>query len=251
MTLGQNGCHPGSASAYSVHVRVHIHHFQHYRLCLCLHHCITNVLVSCLCNFRQPTGSVHLLNWSRLPVLKLESRFLESWLFSPHLVLFSCASAKILGHSVIKRPHQVTNIGHYPRQLWDSKTIQSVLLKNQIQSYKCWKNLSWLQLIFSLILSQDSCQTSNGRWDPLPPPNATAIATIRESSGRPPVPICDSQNGRSNSQDQSAILLCFLFLLEPMFWSDADKRVGGNGTVSTGTKFLSIVLQKGNQIPDD
>lgn len=129
--LGQNGCPPGSASAYSVHVRVHVHHFQHHRLCLCLHHCITNVLVSCLCNFRQPTGSVHLLNWSRLPVLKLVSRFLESWLFSPHLALFPCASAKILGRSVIERQHRLTNIGHYPRQLCDSKTIQSVLLKNQ------------------------------------------------------------------------------------------------------------------------
>lgn len=90
------------------------------------------------------------------------------------------------------------------------------------------------------------------KWQMGPPlpPNATAIATIGESSGRPPVPICDSQNGCSNSQDQSAILLCFLYLLEPIVWCDADKRVGGNGTVSTGTTF-SIVLQKENQIPDD
>lgn len=115
---------------------LHIHNFQHHRLCLCLHHCITNVLVSCLCNFRQPTGSFHLLNWSRLPVLKLVSRFLESRLFSPHLVLCPCASAKILGHSVIKRQRGATNIGYYPRQMWlqdnSRMTIQSDLLKNQI-----------------------------------------------------------------------------------------------------------------------
>lgn len=231
-------------------IRVHIHHFQHHRLCLCLHHCITNVLVSCLCNFRQPTGSVHLLNWSRLPVLKLVSRFLESWLFSPHWIVFPCAS-KSLGHSVIKRQHRVTNIGHYPRQLCDSKTIQSVLLKNQIQSYKCCKNLSWQQLIFSLISVTGLVPDFKWQMGPPPPPNATAIATIGESLGRPPVPICDSQNGRSNSQDQSAILLCFLFLLEPMLWCDADKRGGRNGTVSTGTKFVSIVWQKENQVPDD
>lgn len=77
-----------SLSMQSVHVKPHIHRFQHGSLCLCLHHLIASVLVSCFCNFRQPAGSFHLLNWSRLPVLKLVSCFLESRLFSSHLFFF-------------------------------------------------------------------------------------------------------------------------------------------------------------------
>lgn len=96
-------------SIESVNVRPRIHRFQHRSLCLCLHHRIASVLVSCFCNFRQPAGSFHLLNWSRLPVLKLASCFLESRLFSSHLVLFPCASANVLGHSVIERRHGGNN----------------------------------------------------------------------------------------------------------------------------------------------
>lgn len=51
------------------------------------------------------------------------------------------------------------------------------------------------------------------KWQmgPPSPQNTTAIVALGNSSGRPPVPICDSQNGPSNSQDQSAILFLFLF----------------------------------------
>lgn len=39
--------------------------------------------------------------------------------------------------------------------------------------------------------------------------NTTAIIALGNSLGRPPGPICDSQNGRRNSQDQLAIFFFF------------------------------------------
>lgn len=181
----------------SVNVRVHIHRFQHHSLCLRLHHCITNVLVSCLCNFRQPTGSFHLLNWSKLPVLKLASCFLESRLFSP-LFFFShtCCSRVPL------RCHREAVRGHQPQ---DNSPL--LLLKTQILSRKCrWNPLVITFNLISLSFRRTPARLQMADGTPLPP-NATA--TLGNSSGRPPVPICDSQNGRGNSQDQSAILYCF------------------------------------------
>lgn len=124
-----------SLSMQSVHVKPHIHRFQHGCLCLCLHHLIASVLVSCFCNFRQPAGSFHLLNWSRLPVLKLVSCFLESRLFSSHLFFFFrgpllkfCATVSLRGGTGATT------------KLWRLNNSLLLLLKNQILIYKCCLN---------------------------------------------------------------------------------------------------------------
>lgn len=92
--------------------------------------------VSCFCNFRQPVGSFHLLNWSRLPVLKLASCFLESRLFSSRLVLLRCASAKRFG-TQCHREEATTRLSAAALGKLDNSLL--LLLKNQ-KSYKRCEN---------------------------------------------------------------------------------------------------------------